>query len=42
VQWNFQKYLIDENGHLVKMLPPKVMPDSEDIISWIEGKDEQK
>jgi len=36
VQWNFQKYLIDEEGILIKMLPPKTKPDSEEIISWIE------
>ena len=37
VKWNFQKYLIDGDGHLVKMLPSKVMPDSDEIIIWIEG-----
>ena len=37
VQWNFQKYLIDENGNLVKMVAPKVKPDDEKIISWIKG-----
>lgn len=36
VTWNFQKYLIDENGHLVKMVAPKVKPDDEQIVSWIE------
>lgn len=38
VKWNFQKYLIDENGRLVDVIPPKEKPDSEKIISWIEGK----
>jgi len=38
VHWNFQKYLIDEKGNLVKMVMPKEKPDSETIISWIEGK----
>ncbi len=37
VGWNFQKYLIDENGNLVKMIPSKVKPDDEEIISWIKG-----
>ncbi|GHT06651.1 glutathione peroxidase [Bacteroidia bacterium] len=37
VTWNFQKFLIDEEGHLVKSLAPKTLPDSEEIISWIES-----
>ena len=37
VGWNFQKYLIDENGNLVKMIAPKVKPDDEEIISWLKG-----
>lgn len=37
VGWNFQKYLIDENGKLVKMVAPKVKPDDEQIVSWIKG-----
>lgn len=35
VQWNFQKFLIDENGHLVDMVAPKEKPDCEKIIAWI-------
>lgn len=35
VTWNFQKYLIDENGKLVKMVAPKVKPDDEQILGWI-------
>ncbi len=35
VGWNFQKYLIDEKGNLVKMIPSKVKPDDEQIVSWI-------
>ncbi len=35
VAWNFQKYLIDENGKLVEMVSPKVKPDDVKIISWI-------
>lgn len=38
VTWNFQKYLIDENGNLIAVIPPKEKPDSEKIINWIEGK----
>lgn len=35
VKWNFQKYLIDENGKLVDMVYPKVKPDDDKIVSWI-------
>lgn len=35
VKWNFQKYLIDENGHLVDVVDPRVKPDDEKIVSWI-------
>jgi len=38
VQWNFQKFMIDEQGKLVGFVPPKEKPDSEKIINWIEGK----
>jgi glutathione peroxidase len=38
VQWNFQKYLIDENGYLVKVISPRVSPDDSEITNWIEGK----
>ena len=38
VQWNFQKYLLDENGYLIKVVSPRTSPDDLEIISWIEGK----
>ncbi len=38
VQWNFQKFMVDEQGKLVGFVSPKDKPDSEKIISWIEGK----
>jgi len=37
VSWNFQKYLIDENGHLVKVIPPKTLPTDESLINWIKS-----
>ena len=39
VQWNFQKYLIDTNGKLVKVIQPKTLPNDPSIISWIESKE---
>ncbi|HLN95703.1 MAG TPA: glutathione peroxidase [Flavobacterium sp.] len=38
VAWNFQKYLIDENGALVKVLEPNVAPDDASVINWLEGR----
>jgi glutathione peroxidase len=37
VKWNFQKYLIDENGELVKVISPRVSPMDAEITSWIES-----
>ncbi len=37
VAWNFQKYLIDKKGELVKVIEPKMLPTDASIISWIEG-----
>ena len=36
VQWNFQKFMIDENGQWVGYVPPRESPMSEKIINWIE------
>ena len=35
VTWNFQKYLIDEDGKLNKVINPRVQPDDKSIIDWI-------
>ena len=35
VRWNFQKYLINENGHLDKIVPPQVVPIDQSIMDWI-------
>jgi len=37
VKWNFQKYLIDEAGNLVKFFSPSTHPDDKEIINWIES-----
>ena len=38
VSWNFQKFMIDENGNLVGMATPGDNPLSDKIINWIENK----
>ncbi|HUX56292.1 MAG TPA: glutathione peroxidase [Bacteroidales bacterium] len=38
VKWNFQKYLIDENGKLVDVIYSKDKPSSEKVIAWISSK----
>ena len=35
VKWNFQKYLIDENGRLIKHFSPNTKPLSEDIQKFL-------
>lgn len=37
VTWNFQKFMIDENGNFVDYLSPRESPMSEKIIKWIEN-----
>jgi glutathione peroxidase len=37
VEWNFQKYLINENGELEKVLSPRVLPTDPEILGWING-----
>ena len=37
VKWNFQKYLLDENGKLVKSFSSKVKPLSPEITGIIEN-----
>lgn len=36
VKWNFQKYLLNEEGYLVKVIQPQTLPDDDSIIKWIE------
>ena len=35
VTWNFQKYLINKEGIIEKIISPRTRPDSEEIVSWI-------
>ncbi|WP_353084661.1 glutathione peroxidase [Flavobacterium sp.] len=35
VEWNFQKYLINEKGELEKVILPRVLPTDQEIVNWI-------
>ncbi len=35
VEWNFQKYLINEKGELEKVIAPQVLPTDASIVDWI-------
>ncbi len=37
ITWNFQKFLIDEEGNWVRSVPPRTLPDAEEIVEWIES-----
>jgi glutathione peroxidase len=37
VEWNFQKYLINENGELEKVILPKTLPTDASIVDWIKA-----
>jgi glutathione peroxidase len=37
VRWNFHKFLIDEQGNLVKAYPSSVKPLSEEILGWVKS-----
>jgi glutathione peroxidase len=35
VKWNFQKYLIDENGKLQEVIYSREKPNSDKVIAWL-------
>jgi len=37
VTWNFQKFLIDENGKLIDFLPPTENPACDRVIDWLQN-----
>ncbi|MBE8724781.1 glutathione peroxidase [Flavobacterium hungaricum] len=37
VEWNFQKYLINEQGELVKVTKPRTLVTEPEIINWIKS-----
>jgi glutathione peroxidase len=36
IKWNFNKFLIDENGNIVKTYGSTTLPIDEEIIQWVE------
>ena len=38
VEWNFQKFMIDENGHWVDVAMSPEKPECDKIVNWIKGK----
>ena len=37
VEWNFQKYLINEKGELVKVIAPRTLVTSPEVLDWIKA-----
>lgn len=37
VAWNFQKYLIGEEGKLEKVISPRTLPTDAEVVDWIKG-----
>jgi len=35
VEWNFQKYLLNENGELEKVISPRTNPNDKEILEWL-------
>lgn len=35
IKWNFNKFLLDENGKMIAYFESKVKPDSEDILKYL-------
>lgn len=37
VTWNFQKFLIDENGYVIKSISPRKQIDDIEVLNWLKG-----
>lgn len=37
VEWNFQKYLLNEKGEVVKVISPRTLPTDKEIVDWIKA-----
>ena len=35
ITWNFNKFLLDEDGKLIAYFPSKIKPDSEEILKYL-------
>ncbi len=35
IAWNFNKFLLDENGKMIAYFPSKITPDSEEILKYL-------
>jgi glutathione peroxidase len=35
VEWNFQKYLLNEKGELEKVMSPRTNPNDKEILEWL-------
>jgi glutathione peroxidase len=35
VTWNFQKFMVDENGEVVDFVPPLGSPENKKILNWL-------
>lgn len=36
VKWNFQKFLLDEQGRLLEVFAPSTAPDSPELLKWLD------
>jgi len=36
IKWNFTKFLVDRNGHVVRRFEPAVTPDSKEVVNDVE------
>ncbi|TRX27759.1 glutathione peroxidase [Flavobacterium franklandianum] len=37
VEWNFQKYLLNEKGELEKVISSRTLPNDPEVLNWIKG-----
>lgn len=35
IEWNFQKFLINEDGTIDKVISPRVLPNDKEVLDWI-------